>query len=462
MGKIELIDADTLYFEPIQHPKMLVDGLLSTGLAVLSGDAKIGKSWMVLLFCLQIAKGEPVWGIPTAKSDVVYLALEDRSYRIQDRMHSLTDDPPKNLRFGFTCGMLGAELEEELRELLEENPGTGIIFIDTFQKVRDNVSGKTNAYAKDYQDLGALKKIADDHEICIFLVHHNRKERDSSNVLHDITGSTGIAGVADTIMVLRKEEHFSNDAVLSITGRDVEERRIKLTMKKNIWEATEELRINDEPTETVPAVIHHLTRFFLDYTYFIGNMTDFLSAIGDTITSPNVAGKMILKYYDSILKPLGIEYEPHRCAGERLFRIARNDKNDDNDGNDEPWGIGKSSSYEAKYMALMAGNDGQLTLPDLSSLSSLPSQPSPKVPEYDPVSKDFIPFKEVTPDVECPFISNDEGPIEGTSQVENVNEKDNTCGDEMPYRGCDNTTMTSFSQKVIPEPGVPEREVRPP
>ena len=100
--------------------------------------------------------------------------------------------------------------------------------------VRDNVSGKTNAYAQDYRDLSALKKIADDHNMCIFLVHHNRKERDGSNVFNDMTGSTGIAGVADTCMILRKEERFGNNAVLSITGRDVEEKQLKLTMPKNI------------------------------------------------------------------------------------------------------------------------------------------------------------------------------------------------------------------------------------
>ena len=78
MGKIQLIDAETLYYKPLEHPKMLIDGVLSDGLAIMAGDSKIGKSWMVLWMCLQISKGEPVWGLPTRKTDVVYLALEDR------------------------------------------------------------------------------------------------------------------------------------------------------------------------------------------------------------------------------------------------------------------------------------------------------------------------------------------------------------------------------------------------
>lgn len=75
MGKIQLIDAETLYYKPLEHPKMLIDGVLSDGLAIMAGDSKIGKSWMVLWMCLQISKGEPVWGLPTRKTDVVYLAL---------------------------------------------------------------------------------------------------------------------------------------------------------------------------------------------------------------------------------------------------------------------------------------------------------------------------------------------------------------------------------------------------
>ena len=95
MNKIQLIDAETLYYKPLAHPRMLIDGILADGLAMMAGDSKIGKSWMVLWLCLQISKGEPVWGIPTRKTDVVYLALEDREWRIQQRMQELTETPPE-------------------------------------------------------------------------------------------------------------------------------------------------------------------------------------------------------------------------------------------------------------------------------------------------------------------------------------------------------------------------------
>ena len=221
MGKIQLIDAETLYYKPLEHPKMLIDGVLSDGLAIMAGDSKIGKSWMVLWMCLQISKGEPVWGLPTRKTDVVYLALEDREWRVQQRMQDLTDTPPDNLHFGFSCGQLGAELESQIEDVLKDYPSTGLIFIDTLQMVRDNVSAKVNAYAQDYKDLSSLKKIADNHGICIFVVHHTRKERDGGNIFNDMTGSTGIMGVADTGMILRKDDRFGDNATLCITGRVV-------------------------------------------------------------------------------------------------------------------------------------------------------------------------------------------------------------------------------------------------
>lgn len=86
-----IISADTLYYKPLDHPRMLIDGILSDGLAILSGDSKIGKSWMILWFCLKIIHGEPIWGLPTAKTDAVYLALEDRDEQTRNNYKLWTD-----------------------------------------------------------------------------------------------------------------------------------------------------------------------------------------------------------------------------------------------------------------------------------------------------------------------------------------------------------------------------------
>ena len=332
MEKLHLISADTLFYQPLDQPKMLIDGILSNGLAILSGDSKIGKSWMVLWLCLKISRGEPVWGLPTAKTDVIYLALEDNDWRIQQRMQDLVDIPPDNLHFGFSCGKLGAELESQIKAVLEDNPNTGLLFIDTLQMVRDNVSSRVNAYAQDYKDLSALKKIADDHKMCIFLVHHNRKEHDGSNVFNDMTGSTGIAGVADTCMVLRKEDRFGNDAVLSITGRDIEEKRLKLVMQKNVWEVTEALDTSALRRERIPHFLFQIADYLLKEKSFTGTVTELLAAIGDETTKANVASKLITRHFNEVFAPLGFKMHQKRVADARLMVWQLND---DDDGNDD-------------------------------------------------------------------------------------------------------------------------------
>ena len=329
MEKLHLISADTLFYQPLDHPKMLIDGILSNGLAILSGDSKIGKSWMVLWLCLKISRGEPVWGLPTTKTDVIYLALEDNDWRIQQRMQDLVDIPPDNLHFGFSCGKLGAELESQIKAVLEDNPNTGLLFIDTLQMVRDNVSSRVNAYAQDYKDLSALKKIADDHKMCIFLVHHNRKEHDGSNVFNDMTGSTGIAGVADTCMVLRKEDRFGNDAVLSITGRDIEEKRLKLVMQKNVWEVTEALDTSALRRERIPQFLFQIADYLLKEKSFTGTVTELLAAIGDETTKANVASKLITRHFNEVFAPLGFKMDQKRVADARLMVWQLNDDNDD-------------------------------------------------------------------------------------------------------------------------------------
>ena len=375
MGKIQLIDAETLYYKPLEHPKMLIDGVLSDGLAIMAGDSKIGKSWMVLWMCLQISKGEPVWGLPTRKTDVVYLALEDREWRVQQRMQDLTDTPPDNLHFGFSCGQLGAELESQIEDVLKDYPSTGLLFIDTLQMVRDNVSAKVNAYAQDYKDLSSLKKIADNHGICIFVVHHTRKERDGGNIFNDMTGSTGIMGVADTGMILRKDDRFGDNATLCITGRDVEEKKLKMQMRGVKWEITEELSADDLRKERIPDFVFKVVDFLFEHRQFEGTVTKLLAAVGNTELKPNVASKYLTRFYSEVFAPMGISYEYRKTAAARMISLALNAGAD---GNDDLSGTERLASLKTK-------NDGISSLPDSPSQSS------------------FASWEEVDDDEELPF-----------------------------------------------------------
>lgn len=353
---------------------MLIDGLLSDGLAVLAGDSKIGKSWMVLWLCLQLSRGEPVWGLPVRKTDVIYLALEDNEWRIQQRMQELTDSPPDNLHFGFSCGKLGAELEAQIEGVLSEHPGTGIVFIDTLQMIRDNATVRSNIYAQDYKELSSLKKLADRHGICIFIVHHTRKERDRDNIFNDLTGSTGIMGVADTVMLLRKANRFGSCATLFITGRDIEEQRLELQLCGVCWEVIEALDAESIQKERIPDFLYRVADFLMDNGRFDGTVSELLSAVGDTELKPNMASKYLTRYYSEVLAPLGVELRQRKTASARILEMTMNDADDD--------------AYGSRLQpSQMVRNDDTVLL---SKQPSSPSQPSREEVSQSLASRDFV------------------------------------------------------------------------
>ena len=115
------------------------------------------------------------------------------------------------------ANQLGSGLIEQLEPYVKD--GVKLIVIDTLQKVRVS-GGNKNAYAADYDEMGVLKEYADKKDISIFPVHHTRKMKDD-DVFNMVSGTTGIMGAADTIMILTKDKRSETKAALHITGRDV-------------------------------------------------------------------------------------------------------------------------------------------------------------------------------------------------------------------------------------------------
>ena len=79
----------------------------------------------------------------------------------------------------------------------------------------------SSAYDADYAAIGRLKKLADHYAVPLVLVHHVRRAG-SDDFLAEISGTNGIAGAADTTIVLKRARGQA-DGVLYVTGRDVDE-----------------------------------------------------------------------------------------------------------------------------------------------------------------------------------------------------------------------------------------------
>ena len=73
---LNTIDGETLMSTPMEPLSFVVDSLISQGLHILAGAPKVGKSWLALWLATTIAKGEPVWDLPTKQGTTLYLCLE--------------------------------------------------------------------------------------------------------------------------------------------------------------------------------------------------------------------------------------------------------------------------------------------------------------------------------------------------------------------------------------------------
>lgn len=330
--KLRIVDADALLSTPLEKTLFLVEGLIPQGVTLLGGASKIGKSWLMLSLGLRVAQGLSLWGLRTHRCDVLYLSLEDTLNRLQSRLYRLTGEAPPGLRFATACGKLGNGLKEQITQALRVYPETKLVIIDTLQRARDSRSaeGKTGLYSADYDDISALKQIADGQGIAIVLVHHLRKLPDGNDPFNHLSGSTGITGAADTSMVLLRPR-VSDTATLLATGRDIDYQRLTLRFANLSWELVDRMDSTELQREQIPPVLFRLAAFLRQYAEWTGTATELLAALDERETPSNVITKYLGRYANEVLRPAGITYRIRRTGQNRLLCFTH-DSHDSNDG----------------------------------------------------------------------------------------------------------------------------------
>jgi hypothetical protein len=215
-----------MVFPPI---KFAVPGYVAEGLTLLAGAPKRGKSWLALDLCCAVAQGGLTLGDQHCiEGDTLYAALEDSPRRIKDRLHKvcqLRDQPPARLTvwFGQDLPRLGASpgCEDYLREWLMAHIGTArLVVIDTLNYIRPERTRDEDPYSYDYRSATTLQRLAQEFGVAIIIIHHTRKTA-ADDYLESISGTNGLTGGSDAVMVL--EKGTEGGYVLKGRGRDIEE-----------------------------------------------------------------------------------------------------------------------------------------------------------------------------------------------------------------------------------------------
>jgi len=213
-----------------------VDGIIPEGFGLLVAPPKAGKSWMVAGVGLACAAGGYALGkIAVDQRPVLYLALEDGHRRLQSRFRVLMQGEPIPAAIDVITKAQAFEVPAMIEEWLALHPDEKpLVILDTLGKVKPPKRAGEDSYAADYSIGGRLKDLIDAVPGATLLVVHHTRKAESDDFVDAVSGTQGIAGSADFILVLRRKRQAA-DAVLCVTGRDVPENEYALTTEGGLW-----------------------------------------------------------------------------------------------------------------------------------------------------------------------------------------------------------------------------------
>ena len=218
--------------------RFAVPGLVPEGMSLLVGPPKAGKSWAALDIALAVASGGRALGsiVVGAPRPVLYLALEDGDRRLQQRCRVLlAEDEPIPDRLDYLTRIEPGAALSTVRAWLDAEQRTDpLILLDTLGKVMPPVAAGQGAYGHEYRVASALKRIADDYPGCSLVVLHHDRKAAAEDFVDAVSGTHGIAGAADTIIVLARPRN-QDRGVLHVTGRDVTEAEYAVDLSRGSW-----------------------------------------------------------------------------------------------------------------------------------------------------------------------------------------------------------------------------------
>jgi AAA domain len=224
---------DAQEFPPLSYA---VPGVIPEGSVLLVGPPKIGKSWLVLSIALAASAGGRALGLEIPKRPVLYLALEDGDRRLQDRCRRLLADGPIPEEFKYLTRVEPGRVADTIDAWLHWQGGEPLIILDTLGRVLPPAQLGESSYQRDYRVGMALKRIADARPGMTLLINHHDRKAAAEDFVDAVSGTHGLAGAADTIIVLARNRQEAS-GLLKVTGRDVPEGEYAVLFKDGaVWE----------------------------------------------------------------------------------------------------------------------------------------------------------------------------------------------------------------------------------
>lgn len=234
----ELCTLGNIIDKTYPEPKWIIPGIMSEGLNILAGAPKQGKSMMALNLAMTVAGGGMALGnIEVPAYDVLYLSLEDKQRRVKSRalkmLPAIGEHMADNIRRRLTVATDWPKQDENGLKFIDiwakRCAHPGLLIVDVWNRFCPAQRTNGNAYNHDAEAMSEVKRFVEKRGITALVVHHTRKPgmKEPEDFVHEISGTMGLSGTADGIMVLVRHRQDSK-AELHVTGRDVTEQQLIL------------------------------------------------------------------------------------------------------------------------------------------------------------------------------------------------------------------------------------------
>jgi hypothetical protein len=200
-----LMDDDT-----VRPAEVLIEGLVpKTGLVLLGGRPKDGKSYFATQIALSVVTGQPLagWLRVSQPGRVQLWALEDHKTGTKDIVCKLLRGArPDGLRDLRVFEELPAPLlrggDQAVRAALREHPAELIIFNSLF-KLSGSSQSTYDVGQREYDCIDRARQIALEAWAVALIVMHARKNSPGGNPVENLLGTTGTSAAADVIAELK-------------------------------------------------------------------------------------------------------------------------------------------------------------------------------------------------------------------------------------------------------------------
>lgn len=213
-----------------------IDDFLTPGLVLLSAPPKSYKSWLALDLALCMAGGRYFDGKQVKQGKVLYIDREKREDSFQERLVLYCDaqgikrTDPLFENLDVVCldspgadFFNGSGSTDPLQQWIDENPNDAqMIVIDMLAAWKGAEKGQGTSYQLDYQAMQPLRKFALNNGISLFMIHHNNKKGLGMDA---ISGSNGLAGNSDVIMIIKKDYEDGTTGTLQVLGNRIRNSR---------------------------------------------------------------------------------------------------------------------------------------------------------------------------------------------------------------------------------------------